>query len=179
MSGAHPEHRKRVLRARDWSLRSKRGPPQTARWPRAASPAAASNEPLQVLSGRHQECFGVHLWETTEPEASQAVPVFGLTEERLHPDPALAHGLLVSGRVVIAADSVEQVGIEGPADLSALIAGGTRGFHRASVAGRSVGPINHDVFGELRGVALQRVPLGTAVLVALTVVVEVLRTIIG
>ena len=48
--------------------------------------------------------------------------------------------------------------------------GSTRGFHRAG---------NDDVFGELRGVALQRVPLGIAVLIVLPVIGEVRRTKIG
>src|SRR5918997_6580202 len=90
--------------------RSLRGPV----WPRSASPPSLPEEPLQVLAGRDQQRLGVHLPEPSQPEPLEAVPVLGLTEQRLDPDAPLAHGLSVGVGLVVSADTVQVGFVEAP-----------------------------------------------------------------
>ena len=63
--------------------------------PRAAPPPLPLEQALEVLPGGGEERLRVDLGESSQAEAPQPVPLFGLAEERLHPDLPLAEGLLV------------------------------------------------------------------------------------
>src|SRR5262249_52057223 len=114
---------------------------EAARRAMPASPAGRREPPLQVLPHRDQQPRHVHLDDAPEAAPLQPVPLLRLAEERLDPDRALAHRLLVGGRAVIAPDALQIGLVEGAMDLPALPARGAGRFDRTGVAGGRVGAV--------------------------------------
>src|SRR5713226_5151437 len=100
------------------------------------------------------------------------MPWLGFPEERLDPDRALPHRLLIARPLVVSSHALEVFGLERAVKRPAVLARSTGGLDRAGVAGRGRRPVDGHalrVFGLGAG---QGVPFGTAVLVALTIVGE-------
>src|SRR5688572_19485980 len=76
-------HSPRGGRSRPWGR--EHHPDSPAR-PRTAPPAPPGQQALEILTGRDQQPFHVHVLESAEPEAAQAVPRLRLGEQRLDPD---------------------------------------------------------------------------------------------
>src|SRR5207245_447359 len=62
------------------------------------------------------------------------MPVFGLCKQRFDPDLPLAHGFVVSLRLVVALDAFEIGGMEGAMHLPTVVARGTVRFQRTGIA---------------------------------------------
>src|SRR5258708_9512018 len=63
--------------------------------PRAASPTALFEQPLEILpSGPHQR-LTIHAPESSEAKAPHAMPIFAFSEERLDPHDALTPSFLI------------------------------------------------------------------------------------
>ena len=105
------------------------------------APTLLGEVALQVLPSRNQHALDVHIVHPAESEATQPMPLLGLGEERFHPDPPFAHGLLegwCSGRTF---DPLHGRRMERAMHLSPLVARRAGGFQGAGVAGRGVGLI--------------------------------------
>src|SRR5688572_17745628 len=100
------------------------------------------------------------------------MPLLGFPEQRLDPDGALAHRLQVARPLVIGLHPLEVLGLERTVDYPAVLARGTGCLDRAGVAGRGIRSVGGHAFRVLGREAEERVPFGTAVLVALVVVRE-------
>src|SRR5215207_1114458 len=100
------------------------------------------------------------------------MPHLGLREERLHPDLALAHGLLVGLGGVVPAHLLEIVGIERAMHDPAVVAPRAGGFDGAGIADRGVGPVDDFFLGVLGLPTWHALSLRAMVHVALRVVGE-------
>ncbi len=89
-----------------------------------APPAGRAQPALEVLARRDEQPLHVHPLQPAQPELAQAVPLLGLGEERLRPDLALAHGVLVGRRRVVAAHALEGGGVDGAVDGPPAVARG-------------------------------------------------------
>lgn len=82
-----------------WLVAARRGwNAERSVWGMGAAPASSLEQPLEVLSGGNQQSLAVDSPQTAQPKASHPMPLFAFSEERLDPDLALAHRLLVRGR---------------------------------------------------------------------------------
>src|SRR5687768_5121574 len=103
--------------------------------PRSSSPAPGLEQPFQVLAGSDEQPNHVDLGEAPEAELAEAMPLFRLAEQRLDPDAALAHRLLVGGGRVVAPDAVEIGLVEAAGEDAALRAIGAARLDRARRTG--------------------------------------------
>src|ERR687886_24252 len=115
----------------------------------------ATQQPLEVLAGRGEQCLAVHLLQAAQAEAPQPMPVLRLREERLDPHPALAQRLLIRGGPDVAADPVEVVLVELAPDRPAALAVGAVGLAGAGVADRGRRLVQDDPLGVDRLAAQQ------------------------
>lgn len=101
----------------------------------AAAPAGRGQPALEVQAGRDEQPLDVDVEQAAQPEPAQAVPLLGLAEERLDPDPALAHRPLVGRRPGGDARPLHRLGVDGALDLATAAARSTLRLERAAVAG--------------------------------------------
>src|SRR3954447_25635631 len=101
------------------------------------------------------------------------MPRLRFCKERLHPDPSLAHRLLVGLGGVVAAHALEIVGGERAMHDPSMLALGASGFVRAGIAGHGRGAVDDHCLAVLGGFPLQRMVLRTGVFIALSIVDEV------
>src|SRR5215211_8679540 len=100
------------------------------------------------------------------------MPLLGFPEQRLDPHRALPHRLQVARSLVVGLHALEVLGLERAVNHPAALAGSTRRLDRAGVAGRGIRSVDGHTLRVLGREAGQRVPFGTAVLVALAIVRE-------
>jgi len=103
------------------------------------------------------------------------MPLLGFSKERLDPDPALAHRLLVRRGLGVAPDSVEVGSMEGAADDASLAIGRALLLDRTGVADRGSSSVGVPLVLLVHPDQPQLLTLGTAVPIALGVVGEVLQ----
>src|SRR5215207_8585770 len=98
------------------------------RWPQGRglsllprTPVPEGEQPLDVLAGGDQQGLYVYLLQPSESESPQAVPVFGLGEQRLDPHPPVAQGFLVGEGPAVGPDPVDVGLIEVAQHLAARL----------------------------------------------------------
>jgi hypothetical protein len=89
------------------------GSPETAGWTISASPTACREVPLQILSGRDQQCLDVDSPEPSQSESIQAMPLLGFSKQRLDPDPPFSQRLLVRLGPFVCLYPLHCLGVEG------------------------------------------------------------------
>src|SRR5829696_6176620 len=100
----------------------------------APSPASRDQPPLQVLPGGDQQSLDIDVLEASASKAAQAVPFLGFGKQRLDPNLALAHRLLVGLGGVISPHLLQVLGIEGAVDHATMATGSAGSLDGARVA---------------------------------------------
>ncbi len=143
------------------------------------TPAGRGQPALEVLPGRDKQAFPSDLLQITESKLAQAVPLFGLREERLRPDVAVAHRFGIAGRVVVGAYPFHDVLVPWTADSPAALPRRAGRLQRAGVAGFRRCPVAHDLPLGHPTKPRERLPLRAALLVVLSVVGETVGAVQG
>src|SRR5215207_9023464 len=143
------------------------------------TPPPSRNQPLYVLSGGDQQRLDVHLLQPPEPEPAQTMPVFGFTEQRLHPYPPLAQCFLVGEGATVALDLIHVALLKVAQHLATCLVVGASGSQRAGVAGARHGLVDDLVSGGSEGLRREDLARWTLVDVQFGVVGELLLAEIG